>query len=120
MKEHVERLLGQCPGAMPEYFEASDWFDDGNRDAVETTIAEFTKAYERRLKDMIELLGRPDQTEETGRAAIDRWYPEAIRASCWFRDGKTLCLALEQQDQETPVAVLLRCLSADEIEALTT
>jgi hypothetical protein len=119
MKETVDRLLAACPGAEPVYFEVSAWFDDDARDQVESVIKEFGKHYSRRLKELKAALGNPDQTEKTHRAEIESWYPEAIRATCWIREGKTLCLALEQHDQETPVGVLLRCVSADEIAELS-
>ena len=63
------------------------------------------------------VLGEPTYTNRTDRKALDRWFPEAILAVCWVKDGKTLCLALEQQDRETPVGVLLRCESNQDIES---
>ncbi len=119
MKDIVDRLLAECPGGQPEYFEVSDWFDDDTRDQVEAVIADYTKHYRRRLKQLRKLLGGPDKTEKTHREEIDLWWGEAILAACWTVDGKTLCLALEQHDRETPVGVLLRCFSQEEIADLS-
>jgi hypothetical protein len=120
MKEVIAKLLKACPGAETEYFESSDWFeDDESPAAIKKTIKAYEKHYERRLKELTKLLGEPIQTDSTHRKAISRWYPEAMRAACWIKDGKTLCLALEQHDRETPVCVLLRCLSPEEIDELS-
>lgn len=119
MKDHVTRLLAECPDAKPEYFERSGWFENPTAAEIREATKTYEKHYERRLAELIDLLGRPDQDERKDRSAIERWYPEALRAACWIKDGKTLCLALEHHDKETPVAVLLRCLTASEIEELS-
>ena len=119
MKKTIAKLLAECPGAEPEYFEASDWLDDETKATRKKIIKEYETHYERRLQALIKLLGEPSQTDETHAKAIARWFPEAIRAACWNKDEKTLCLALEQQDSETPVAVVLRCLTDEEIEELS-
>ena len=119
MRQTVDRLLAECPGGQPEYFEVSKWFDDKSEDEVQSVIREYRKHYHRRLKDLKVVLGEPDQTEATHRDEIDAWFPEAIHAACWVCDGKTLCLALDRHDRETPVGVLLRCVSADEIAGLS-
>jgi hypothetical protein len=114
MKATVDRLLAECPDAEPVYFNISEWFDDHTKDQVESVIKEYGKHYHQRLKELKALIGEPDQTEEANRDEINEWYPEAILAACWIRDGKTLCLALEHHDQETPVGVLLKCVSEEE------
>lgn len=119
MKTVVDSLLAQCPGGEPEYFKVSDWFDDDKRDRVESVITEYSSYYHKWLEELKGLLGEPNQTEKTHRTEIDRWWPEAIFAACWKVDSKTLCLALEQHDRETPVGVVLRCLSQEEISDLS-
>jgi hypothetical protein len=49
---------------------------------------------------------------------VRAWFPEAMRAACWHKDGQILCLSLEQHDQETPIGVALRCLTEAEIAEL--
>jgi len=117
MKNVVERLLAGSPGAKPEYFEVSPWFSDVYD--IGPVIEEHTRHFKRRLAELAGFLGPPGQTDSTHRSEIGAWYPEAIRAACWNIDGKTICLAVEQHDKETPVAVLLRCLSDDEISDLS-
>lgn len=116
MKKAIARLLADCPGTEPEYFESSDWLDDETKATRKKIIKEYEQHYERRLQALIKLLGDPGQTDATHAKAIAKWFPEAIRAACWDQDGKTLCLALEQHDSETPVAVVLHCLTDEEIE----
>src|SRR5689334_14065062 len=116
MKNAVDRLLAACPGGKPEYFEVSAWFND-KRD-ISPVIEEYTTHFNRRLEELGSFLGPPDQTDSANRSDIGAWYPEAIHAACWIIDGKTLCLAIEQHDAETPVTVLLRCLSRDEVSEL--
>ena len=117
MTNIVDRLLAACPGCKPEYFERSTWFSDV-RD-IGPAIEEYTRHFERRLEEMRAFLGPPTQTDSTHRGELRTWYPEAIHAACWNIDGKTLCLVIEQHDKESPVAVLLRCLSSDEISELS-
>lgn len=116
MREHVERLLVECPGAEPEYYENSGWLEDEDLERLDSIVAEYGAIYERRVSKLSQLLGKPDQTETTHREAIARWLPEALRASCWIKEGKTLCLALVHHDAETPVGIMLQCLSDSEIE----
>jgi hypothetical protein len=118
MKKIIDRLLKDAPGAESEYFEASDWFENASPAEIKKAIKTFEKHYERRLNELSALLGPPVSTDKSDRDAIQAWYPEAIRAACWVKDGKTMCLALEKQDQETPVSVLLRCVTAEEIAEL--
>ena len=49
MKEAAARLLAECPGAEPIYFEGSEWFDDDTMDQVDSVIQEYGKHYRRRL-----------------------------------------------------------------------
>jgi hypothetical protein len=97
MKDAVERLLAECPGARPEFFEASGWLSDESGDSIESIIDEYERHFCRRLDALKPLLGEPDRTEITHRDEIGQWYPEAIRAACWFQQGKILCLVLEHQ-----------------------
>ena len=119
MNAIITQLLADCPGAETEYFETSAWFAEETKASVKKIIKEYEKHYERRLQALCKILGEPVQTEAEQGDEIARWYPEAMRAACWHKDGKTLCLALEQHDPETPVAVVLRCLSAEEIAELS-
>lgn len=119
MQETIDKLLKATPGAKPAFFEASPWFDSESLTHIKKVIKTYEKHYERRLKELIGILGEPVQTERTHRQEIYKWYPEAIRAACWLVKSKTLCLALEQHDRETPVCVLLRCRTPDEIAELS-
>lgn len=82
MNEIVDRLLKATPGFLAELFESSDGLDDASADVIATTIRTYEKHYERRLRELTELLGTPMQTENTHRENISRWYPESIRAAC--------------------------------------
>ena len=119
MQQALEKLLDSTPGSLPEYFEASGWFDDESSTSIAEAMDEFGKHYERRLATLSQLLGPPAKTETASRDAISSWYPESIRAACWTIEGKIVCLAMEQHDRETPVAVVLRCLTDSEISKLS-
>jgi hypothetical protein len=119
MQKVIAKLMKKSPGGDPEYFEASDWFEDASAAQIKKEIRKYEAHYERRLNELTSLLGERTQTDGAHRKAIEQWYPEAIRAACWQQKGKTICLALEQHDRETPIAVCLRCLSAEEIEELS-
>ncbi|MFO0906001.1 MAG: hypothetical protein U0939_23540 [Pirellulales bacterium] len=119
MKQVLEELLDSTPGSQPVYFEASGWFDDESSTSVAEAMDELGKHYERRLATLLQLLGPPAKTETASRDEISSWYPEAIRAVCWAIEGKTVCIAMEQHDRETPVAVVLRCLTDSEISELS-
>jgi len=116
MQERVQRLLDSCPGAAPEYLESSGWLYDRSIEQVEAVVGEFTARFHGHLEQMTDLLGAPALSSEGGRDWLDSWCPEAIHAAAWRPDGNMLCLALEHQDRETPVAVTLRCLTDAEIE----
>jgi hypothetical protein len=120
MRDIVDRLLRTAPGAKPETFEHSDWLTDVAAEELEGVYAEYEQHFVERLAELRRLLGAPDRTDEEGGDAIARWYPEAIRAACWERGGKTLVLALEHQDRDTPVSVVLQCVTAEEMEELST
>jgi hypothetical protein len=95
------------------------WLYDASADELEAVVAEHERLYNERLSELRLLLGEPMQTDATHRSEVERWYPEIMRAACWDIQGKTLCLALEHQDREIPVIVLLRCLTADEVRELS-
>jgi hypothetical protein len=102
-----------------EYLAASGWLDGVSTKQRDAVLKKYRAVFEQKLAEVVALLGPPDQPDGSDLPAVADWYPEAIRAACWRRGNKTLCLALEQHDKETPLGVVLRCLSDEEIDELS-
>ena len=118
MDKVVAQLLKKCPGGKPKYLAKTGWLDDVPRKERNAFQRQHTQIFLQQLAELTSLLGQPDQPDDADAPPVAAWYPEAIRAACWKKDGKTVCLSLEQHDQETPIAVVLQCLSDDEIAEL--
>lgn len=120
LSELLSGSLRRKTGGEPEVLEQSDWFDDELTTRVrQAALRRFTKLFEERLAEAVEMLGPPLRTSETHGPEIAAWYPEAMRAACWQKDRKIICLTLEQHDQETPLAVVLHFLTPAQIRSMS-
>ncbi len=118
MNELINRLFSSAPDAAPEYLAVSDWMTDKPLDEIAETITKYEARFRQFSDEVVGILGEPTLTTVTDPDALSDWYPEAIHAECWRRDDKLLCLALEHHDRDTPVGVVLRCLTRSEIQEL--
>ena len=119
MKQLIERLFEECPGGISEYLDSSGWLDEVTDSDRAALYQRLTDRFFHFLQQIHQELGPPHQDTESHELAIQAWYPEAIRAACWLRDDKVMCLALEHHDKETPIAVVMLCLTLGEIKDLS-
>jgi hypothetical protein len=107
-----------APGATGERWvvEASPWRED------DATLDELYETWSERWAALVDVwrgvLGEPTYDDEGAREDIDVWYAEAMRIACWRRDDRTLYLALEHADRETPIAITTGWISDVELETL--
>jgi hypothetical protein len=106
------------PESMREYLADSEWLGDIGLDEVEAVQVDFESLYEQALSRACERLGKPAYDDRSARAAVDEWYPEAIRFAGWTHRDGLVFLALEQHDRETPIALLVGAVTRDEIDEL--
>lgn len=118
MQEIIERLSSEAPDATPHELAVSDWMIDQSMEELEATVREFGQQFGNFATELETLLGTPTLTAANHSAEIEEWYPEAIQAACWTVDDKVLCLALEHHDRDTPISVILRCLTEQELTEL--
>lgn len=119
MQDVIATLLVDPPSIQSKIFESSGWLEERDIEQLEAIYKEYSEHYARRLETLTDLLGPPAQTEAMHREEIGTWYPEAMRAACWRRGEKTLCLALELADRAAPACVVVKCVTDDEIEELS-
>jgi hypothetical protein len=107
-----------APGATGErrVVEASAWLED------DVILDELYETWSERWAALVDVwrgvLGEPSYDDEGAREDIDVWYAEAMRIACWKRDDRTLYLALEHADRETPIAITTGWISDAAIDAL--
>ena len=83
---------------------------------IEALEADIDAQYERYLSWAdFELFPSTDD-ERTDRDAVDAWQPDALRFACWrFKDG-VIYLALEHQDREAAIRLIVGWMSQDDID----
>jgi hypothetical protein len=108
MEGIVEALLIPRANAMPHYLEMARRVHE-----------QLNEKYSQRLPKLIQYLGNPSSSDETEFDKIQEWYPAALRATCWRRENKTICLILERHNRHGMRATLLWCLTEHEIKRLS-
>ena len=115
LRAQLKTLMAARPPAKPVYLEATGWFYDVAPSKIVPIQRAFRKKFRAKRAELIELLGKPDWTLPGDRAWFDQWYLEALEAAAWKREGRILCLAVEHEDKESPVALALQCLTEREL-----
>jgi hypothetical protein len=102
-----------------EYLATSGWLEDRDLDEIEAIEADFEGRYERFLTTARGLLGQPAYDDQSDRAAVDAWYPEATRLAAWPHLDGLVFLTLEHPDREAPINVLVGYVTQGEIDELS-
>ena len=119
MQKLIETIFAAGPSAKPYYLARTGWLDDAEPEKVEQIYREYSGKYRAALSELEELMDKPQRSLESDREWIRSWFPEAIEAAVWQRNDRYLCLAVEHHDRETPVGLVLRCLTAEELQELS-
>jgi hypothetical protein len=107
----------QTPDAKPYAVRASGWLsDDLSADDIEALYDDFGKTFDATVPNIAALLGEPTRSGERDREWLDTWYPEALKFAAWPIPGGFITLALEHQDREVPILLLLTHITDEEIE----
>ncbi len=124
-REVIEHVVAACdaaePGASGErrVVDASAWRENGgDEDELEELYEVWNERFAAELDACRGVLGAPSYDDESAREDVDVWYAEAMRIACWRRDGRTVYLALEHADRETPIAITCGWIGDAEIERL--
>jgi hypothetical protein len=117
MESKIEYLLAASPGSDPIIFEDSGWLEGLSVVESEIKLNEIKSHYFNRLNLVKIILGEPIKSGKEY-DSISEWYPEAIEYSLWSKNGLIIVLAVEHADKETPICVVMRCLSLSEIDEL--
>ena len=110
-------LAGAKDGATHSLAE-SGWLSNVTPEQLRELYADYSRRFITARTELAAMLGETSHNLPSDRPWFAEWYPEAIEAATWRREGRILCLAVEHHDQETPVALVVRCLTDDEIEDL--
>ena len=115
MREVVSALLSEAPDAEPVFLEQSGWLEQPSEELLKSLYAKYRRRFRVVRAKLVKLLGEPAYESATDETWFGNWYPEALLAAAWFVQGKYLCLAVEHADKETPVALVLSCLTEEEL-----
>jgi hypothetical protein len=98
-----------------EYLATTDWLGEHDLVDIERLEADLVAQFEESLAALVSRLGPFEYDDRSDRAAVDAWYPEALRFACWRHDGGLLFLALEWHDRETPIGLLVGFATQDDV-----
>src|SRR4051794_12056381 len=118
LDKRLDALMASAPGADPVYVEATGWLGGTSPAALNSIYRDFQRKFQEQEGALVKLLGRPARRLPADRDWFDAWYPECLHAAAWERGDKVVCLAVEHHDRETPVGLVLRCVTRGEIEEL--
>jgi hypothetical protein len=110
--DHTER-------PVERHVEHTDWLDGYEPDAIDGLYAAFVDKHALVQKVVVEILGPPDRAMPEDSGWFESWWPEVVTASAWRTQGLWLCLAVEHQDRETPISLLLRSVTDAELAELS-
>ena len=117
-KPILKKLIGSAPGAKPVYLYATGWLEGKSAAEIKLIYRDYKAKLKSQTAELTKSLGKPARSLPTDRSWFDRWYPESLAAAAWECGDKMICLAVEHHDRETPVALVLRCLTHDGIDEL--
>lgn len=117
--ESLKKLLKSKRNTKPIYLADSGWLEGKSKKEVKAIYREFDGKLQLSKAELWKSLGEPKWSLPVDRDWFDAWYPESLFAAAWERDGKVICLAVEHHDQETPVGLVLRCLTQEELDELS-
>jgi hypothetical protein len=117
-KPILKKLIASAPGAKPVYLDATGWLEGKSAAEIKLIYRDYKAKLKSQTAELARSLGKPTRTLPTDRCWFDAWYPESLAAAAWDCGDKMICLAVEHHDRETPVALLLRCLTRKEIDDL--
>lgn len=115
----LDQLMASAPGATPVYLEATGWLEGKSPAEPKSICRDFKGKFREQEGALVKLLGKPARRLPADRDWFDAWYPECLHAAAWERGDKVVCLAVEHHDRETPVGLVLRCVTLGEIEELS-
>ena len=111
--------MASASGAKPVYLEATGWLEEKSPAEIKAIYRDFKGKFQPQKAALIKVLGKPTWSLPADRDWFDTWYPECLHAAAWEREDKVVCLAVEHHDRETPVGLVLRCLTREEIDELS-
>ena len=121
-REAIEQIVVACDAAAPGTPGERRVIDASARVDDDADLEELYEVWNVQFAAALDVargaLGAPGYDDETAREDVDVWYAEAMRIACWRRDVRTVYLALEHADRETPIAVTVGWIGDDQIEAL--
>ena len=116
---NLKKLIESAPGAKPLYLDATGWLGGKTSAEIKSIHRDYKAKFQSQKAELSKSLGEPTRSLPADRSWFDGWYPESLAAAAWDYQGKIVCLAVEHHDRETPVGLVLRCLTHDEIEDLS-
>ncbi|MCX7423542.1 MAG: hypothetical protein NT013_28960 [Planctomycetia bacterium] len=116
MKGIVQRLIQA--GTAIEHLEHTGWLDELTPEELEELYASYREKFRGALQTVRAEFGDPSYSLPANTDWFSQWYPEAFAAAAWKIKGGWLCLAAEHHDRETPISLLVRSLSPQELDEL--
>lgn len=115
----LEKLIASAPGAKPVYLDVTGWLEGKSEVEIQSIYRDYKSKFQPQKAALVKLLGEPTQSLPGDRDWFDNWYPESLHAAAWEREDKIVCLAVEHHDRETPVALVIRCVTRKEMNDLS-
>jgi hypothetical protein len=117
MDELIRRLLDTAESTQ-DSLEHTDWLEGTTPETLEKLYVLYAAKFQDALVQLTAALGAPERTLPHDSRWFSGWYPEAFAGAAWWRKGKLVCLAAEHHDKETPVALILRSLTKQDLQEL--
>lgn len=114
LKGLIEKQIEEGEFGQYEYFSDSGWLDSPSEDELKGLYNKYVSEAKALVKEASELLGSPVHDA----SYFEDWFPEAIYAEGWQKEGKVIFIFVEHHDHETPVAVGLGAVRLEEIEEI--
>jgi hypothetical protein len=103
-------------GSDPVILQTSGWLShELSADELESKYENFNHSFQEAVGQFTEILGAPVRTHTQDHAWLASWYPEAMQFAAWKSEAGLIALALEHQDREAPILLLVSHLTEQEI-----
>lgn len=116
MKEIVQRVIQA--GSATERLEHTGWLDESSPEELDELYDSYREKFKEALDAVRTELGDPGYVLPEDAEWFSEWYPEAFAAAAWKVNDGWLCLAAEHHDRETPISLLVRSLTTQELDEL--